>query len=72
MEDLNQAFNAEELSDEVLTEISQLLESQVDVDNQDRIYDYISKKYNLPRQVVMKHICYSTILLLRFLLLLLR
>jgi hypothetical protein len=39
------------LSDEVLTEISQLLESQVDVDNQDRIYDYISKKYNLPRQV---------------------
>ena len=55
MEDLNSVISAEQLSDEVLAMISEQIEQRESLDDQERIYDYVSSKFNIPKSVVISH-----------------
>ena len=55
MEDLNSTLSAEMLSDEVLAEISQQLEQTSGQNAREELFTRIAKKYNLDKEVVLKH-----------------
>ena len=55
MEDLNSVISAEQLSDEVLAMISEQIQQRASLDDQEQIYEYVSRKFSLPRSVVVSH-----------------
>ena len=59
--DLNSVLKAEELSDEVLTEITQQLEQTSGQKAREELFTRVAKEHNLDREVVLKHILRDTL-----------
>ena len=59
--DLNSVLKAEELSDEVLAEITQQLEQTSGQKAREELFTRVAKEHNLDREVVLKHYEYLNI-----------